>query len=426
VSVTSQPLPSGTVALAERERRRVADRHIRTLGVGVALGSTGLITATTTAPIAANSLTGDLGLSGIAAAMSVVGAAAGAAVISTLIARRGPRLGLAAGQVLSLAGAVLGTTSFVAGSFVGLLVGLALVGVANASNQLARYAAADVVGIDRRASAIGVIVWAATIGAVAGPNLIGPADEAGQLLGLPPYAGGLLAPLVFGGLAAALLLWRLRPDPHAIADPSSIAARTAGTGRLAELVARPQIAVAIVSLAIAQAVMVLVMTMTPLYMTQQGHGLAAVGFTISAHTFGMFALSPIAGRLADRYDPARVVVVGALVEAAAATLAAIAPPDGGALLVLALFLLGWGWNLAFVAGSAMLTAGLSLAERTRTGGLADTFIWSSSAIASLGSGVILRSAGFTALGLLGAIAVLVPIALVLVRRSNLRVATTSA
>ena len=79
-------------------------------------------------------------------------------------------------------------------------------------------------------------------------------------------------------------------------------------------------------------------------------------------------------------------------------MAAAAPPEGGFWLFLALFLLGYGWNLGYVAGSALLTTGLSIVERTRLQGLTDALIWSSAAAASLGSGVIVAAAGFTALG----------------------------
>ena len=99
--------------------------------------------------------------------------------------------------------------------------------------------------------------------------------------------------------------------------------------------------------------------------------------------------------------------------ALASILAAVAPPDGGVLLFLALFLLGYGWNLGYVAGSALLTHGLSLAERTRVQGLTDTLIWSSAAVASLGSGFVLAYAGYAILGLMGAALVIVPAMLVM-------------
>jgi MFS family permease len=175
--------------------------------------------------------------------------------------------------------------------------------------------------------------------------------------------------------------------------------------------------VAIVALVAGQFVMVLIMTMTPLHMAEHGHDLTAVGVVISGHTFGMFGLSPISGRLTDRYGSVPVILGGLAVVAVASVLAAVAPPDGGAVLFLALFLLGYGWNLGYVAGSALLTHGLSLAERTRIQGLTDTLIWSSAAVASLGSGFVLAYAGYAILGLMGAALVVVPMLLVAARRS---------
>jgi len=175
--------------------------------------------------------------------------------------------------------------------------------------------------------------------------------------------------------------------------------------------------VAIVALVAGQFVMVLIMTMTPLHMADHGHDLAAVGIVISGHTFGMFGLSPISGRLTDRYGSVPVILAGLAIVAFSALLAAAAPPEGGAALFLALFLLGYGWNLGYVAGSTLLTHGLSLAERTRVQGLTDSLIWSSAAVASLGSGLVLTYAGYAILGLMGAALVVVPMLLVVARRS---------
>jgi MFS family permease len=155
--------------------------------------------------------------------------------------------------------------------------------------------------------------------------------------------------------------------------------------------------------------MVLIMTMTPLHMTEHGHDLAAVGIVLSGHTLGMFALSPISGRLTDRFGSVPTIFAGTAILATAAVMAAAAPPDGGVVLLLALFLLGWGWNLGFVAGSAMLSHSLELHERTRVQGVADAMIWSASAAASLGSGLIMAAVGYTALGILGAGLVIIPV-----------------
>ena len=163
--------------------------------------------------------------------------------------------------------------------------------------------------------------------------------------------------------------------------------------------------------------MVLIMTMTPLHMAHHGHGLEAIGIVISAHVFGMFALSPVSGRLTDRFGSQPVIMAGLAILAGSAVLSALAPPQGGALLLVALFLLGFGWSLGYVAGSALLTTGLTLPERTRLQGLTDALIWSSAAAASLASGVVVATAGYTTLGLLGAALVIVPIWLVYHRRA---------
>jgi MFS family permease len=172
---------------------------------------------------------------------------------------------------------------------------------------------------------------------------------------------------------------------------------------------RPAVLASIVALIVGQFVMVLIMTMTPLHMTQHGHGLGAVGAVLSAHTLGMFALSPLSGRLAERIGAVRTIVVGTSILALSSAMAAAAPPTGGNLLLVALFLLGFGWNLGFVAGSALLSEHLELHERTRVQGIADALIWSTSAAASLGSGLLMAVAGYTALGILGVGLVVIPI-----------------
>ena len=407
--------------LSPAELERLRRRTVATLIGGVALGSTGHIAAVTVATIVATHIAGGTTIwSGAPTATVVLGAAAGASVLSWLMVRRGRRAGLATGYLVSVIGALIATTSVVILSLPLLLIGTVLIGFGNASNQLSRYVAADLAPPDRRASAIGLVVWGATIGAVAGPNLAAPAGQVAVALGLPELSGPYLVPILFVGAAAVLSFVMLRPDPYELADVSS---RHEDTGErsvavsLASVLARPNVPVAIVALVAGQFVMVLIMTMTPLHMAGHGHDLAAVGVVISGHTFGMFGLSPISGRLTDRFGSVPVILAGLGVVAIASILAAVAPPSGGVLLFLALFLLGYGWNLGYVAGSALLTHGLSLAERTRIQGLTDTLIWSSAAVASLGSGIVLAYAGYAILGLMGAALVIVPAMLVMARRS---------
>jgi MFS family permease len=422
----SAAVSTPTLDLSARELARLRRRTVWSLVAGVALGSTGHIAAVTVATLVARDIAGTTAWSGAPGATVVLGAALGAVVLSQMMVRWGRRAGLAAGYAIGVAGAILATISVVTASLPLLLVGTMIIGFGNASNQLSRYVAADLFPPARRASAIGTVVWGATVGAVVGPNLVAPAGTVATSLGLPELAGAYLVPIVFVGTATVLTLVALRPDPYALADTSSRhdhpdSARSTAVS-LRDVMRRPNVPVAMVSLVTVQVVMVLIMTMTPLHMTEHGHGLGAVGVVISGHTFGMFGLSPISGRLTDRFGSVPVILAGLATSAAASVLAAVAPPDGGVQLFIALFLLGYGWNLGYVAGSALLTQDLSLAERTRLQGVTDALIWSSAAAASLGSGVVVAAAGYATLGLLGAALVIVPTWLVLARRASVSAA----
>ena len=414
-------MTTAQIALPISELDRLRRRSLWSLVAGVALGSTGHIAAVTVATIVAQEIAGATAWSGAPGATVILGAAAGAVILSQVMLRWGRRNGLAMGYATSVVGALIAVGAIVASSLPALLFGTFFIGFGNASNQLSRYVAADLFPPSRRASALGTVVWGATVGAIVGPNLVAPAGRLAVSLGLPELSGAYLMPIIFVGAATILTLIALRPDPYALADVSS---RHDHPGRdqsaavsLRSVLARANVPVAIVALVTVQVVMVLIMTMTPLHMTEHHHDLAAVGIVISGHTFGMFGLSPLSGWLTDRLGSVPVILAGLAVTGFAAVLAAIAPAEGGVLLFIALFLLGYGWNLGYVAGSALLTQDLSLPERTRLQGLVDGLIWSSAAAASLGSGIVVAAASYATLGLLGAALVVVPALLIIARRS---------
>lgn len=400
---------------ADATRRRLQ----LSLIVGVGLGSTGYIGAITVATIVAKELSGGSAFAGLPGAAIVLGSATASQLLSRFMVRYGRRAGLTLGYGIGAVGALGAGLAVILGSFPLFLIGTVLMGCANASNQLSRYTAADMYDETKRATAIGFVVWGSTLGAVVGPNLVTVAGNAAEGFSLPRLAGAYGVPILFVAAAALLTLFTLRPDPASLAPATR--AEVAGSGAsVGEIIARPRVFAAIVALVAGQVVMVLVMTMTPLHMTEHGNGLDAVGLVISGHTFGMFALSPLSGRLASRFGTPLVIAAGLAVLAFSSVLAAVAPPDGGVMLFAALFLLGWGWNLGFVAGSALLTEGLAINERTRLQGVTDALIWSSAAAAALGSGVVVAAANYTTLGLLGAVLILLPVWAMLRGRRELR------
>lgn len=395
-------------------------RTVAVLFGGVALGSTGHIAAVTVTSIVALELGRDRALAGLPAAAVVLGAAFGATVLGWAMGRWGRRRGLVGGYFVAIAGALVAIAGIVSGSFAVLLAGSLAIGFGNSSNQLSRYAAADMFPAARRASAIGLVVWGATIGAVLGPNLVGVSGDVAVSLGLPRLAGPYLVPTILVSVAALLSWILLRPDPRELADDSHAGQQVLPPARLAVVLRRPSVALAILALIAGQFVMVLIMTMTPLHMTDHGHDLTAVGIVISAHVFGMFALAPISGRLTDRFDPVPIIFAGFGLILLSAVLSAVAAPADQIALLIALFLLGWGWNLGFVAGSSMLTGAVSRTERPRIQGVSDALIWSTSAMASLGSGLILGAWGFAVLGMIGALIIGGVGLIVLLGRSALR------
>lgn len=406
------------------ERARLRTRWA--LFLSVALGSTGHLAAVTVAAIVGQDLLGSATLAGAPGAAVVFGAAFGAIALSSIMSRRGRRLGLTTGYVIGILGALMATAAVILRSFPLLLLGTFVIGFGNSSNNLSRYAAADLVAPNRRAVAIGLVVWASTVGGIVGPALVPIAGNLALGVGLPKYAGPYLVPVLFVGLAAILTFLFLRPDPFALAHDSNIRRPTdEPAAPLRQILMRPAVLAAIAALIAGQATMVLIMTMTPLHLTAHHHGLEVVGVVISGHVAGMFALAPLSGWISQRIGNIRTIFLGTIVLVAASLMAGLAPPENDVILFVALFLLGWGWNLGFVAGSAMLSAGVELSERARVQGLADAVIWTTSAFASLGSGVIVAAAGFSTLGFLGVALVLAPVWLLLSRRHVIAAGTAN-
>jgi MFS family permease len=405
-----------------RRRTRIA------LFASTALGSTGHIAASTVASIVGQELLGSAALSGAPGATVVFGAAMGAIALSWVMSRRGRRVGLTAGYILALLGAVIAGSAVVVRSFPLLLIGTFLIGFGNSSTNLSRYAAADLVAPNRRAVAIGLVVWGSTVGGLVGPTLVPLAGAIAPSLGLPTLAGPYLIPILFVSLAAVVSFFALRPDPFAIAHESTIHTPSDNDPppvSVREVFSRPAVVAAMAALIAGQATMVLIMTMTPLHLTAHNHGLGTVGIVISGHVAGMFALAPVSGRITQRFGALPTIFLGTSVLVVAGLLAALAPPESDTLLFVALFLLGWGWNLGFVAGSALLYSSVSAAHRTRVQGIADAVIWTTSAAASLGSGAVVAAAGFSTLGLMGVAIVLAPVWLLLNRRNAITAASAA-
>lgn len=403
------------------EQGSVRRRLTTVMFSGVALGSTAYIAAVTISTLAVDEIVGSATLAGVPSATATVGTAVGTTLLTLGVARRGRRPGLVTGYTAAAVGSLVAAGALLGRSLPLLLLAMALLGLGNASNHLARYTAADLYPADRRGAALGLVVWGGTVGSVLGPALLQPSGRVAVDLGRSELLGGYLVSAVFMVGALVLYLVALRPDPASLAIGTAVGGERA-RGDLSAAFRMPQVRVALSAMIAGQVVMVMIMTSTPLHIHHHGSDLGIVGLVMSAHTLGMFALSPITGRLADRWGGYRVITGGMVLLGLSALAGAYGPNESTTLLVVVLFVLGVGWNLAFVGGSSLLAVGIDGPLRSRLQGRVDSLTWGSAALASISSGVIYQATDYRMIALIGLMLLVVPVIVVV---ANRRVPLTS-
>ncbi|WP_417234592.1 MFS transporter [Arthrobacter sp.] len=432
IRAADDPTPGG---LRRQQRRIVTTLSVAQLlsgignGSGLALGS-----------LMAVELTGSNAFAGAPTmAISVAGALT-ALPLAGLAIRRGRRLALSTGLLIAALGAVGMALTPMVGGLGLLLVSAALLGVGNAANLQARFAATDLAAPASRARDLGLVVWAITIGAVAGPNLIGPGAALGARWGLPEMSGPFLFSLTGMLLSVVVLNIGLRPDPLSLvrqepaAGPAEAAAPSAIRGGLAILRANPAARLGVLTITGSHLVMVAVMSMTPVHLKDldalasggAGTGMAGhhpgldvlvlIGFTISLHIAGMYALSPLVGLLADRRGRVTTMLLGDAVLVAALLTAGLGASHTMAVTT-GLVLLGVGWSLATIAGSAFVAESVAAGHRVPIQGLSDALMGVAGAVGAAGSGVVLALIGFRGLGLACLVVVLL-VAVTAVRQAR--------
>jgi len=383
----------------------------RVLMAGQVLSGVGMGQTLSVGALLATDLSGSPGWSGMAATLATLGSASASIPLARLAAVSGRSWSLAVGAWVAALGAGTIILAAVIRSFPLLLLGIFLIGVGTAVNLQARFAATDLSTPKTRATDLSLVVWATTVGAVGGPNLVTVGESWGATWGLPALAG----PFLIAGCAqiAAGFAYRifLRPDPLRLAMEMGTGAAQGSSGgvRGADLPSLRRLA--FISLALSHATMVAVMAMTPVHLVDHGASLAVVGFTISLHIAGMFALSPVFGLLADRFGRVQVIVLGQLILALSLFLTGLGS-ESEFIVLAGLILLGLGWSAATVAASALLTESTPLDKRTVMQGRSDVVMSGSGAIGGALSGVVLLMVGYgglslVSLGLVGGVLVAV-------------------
>ncbi len=407
--------PAGEQVVAER--RAVQRRVMPVLGAAQVAGGVGVGAAVSVGALLALDLSGSTAWAGIASTCTTLGAAAAAVPLARLALARGRRVALSAGWGVSAAGASLAVLAAVVGSFALLLLALVLLGVGSAASLQSRFAATDLAPPDTRARSLALVVWATTIGAVAGPNLTRPGAGLADAVGVPALAGPLMITAGAAVVAAALLVVGLRPDPlllarrHALATAPADGPAADRRGALTVIRASPAAAAGLVGLVTGHGVMVAVMSLTPVHLQHEGASLTVIGLAISLHIAGMFALSPVVGWLADRWGRRPALWIGYALLVVATVVTASAGHSTG-LVTAGLVVLGLGWSFTTIAASATIADAVAVAERPRVQGTADLCMNLSGAAGGLLGGVLVALIGYAGLSLVAAAAV-VPAAVVL-------------
>jgi|AntAceMinimDraft_6_1070360.scaffolds.fasta_scaffold01166_2 MFS family permease len=374
-------------------QRRV--RNVLVLGqimAGLGMGATLSMGA-----ILAGRLSGSDAWSGMAASVATLGAALAAIPLARLAARYGRRVSLTTGALIASSGAVVTITAVIQAWFPLLLAGLMLIGVATAVNLQSRFAATDLAAPATRGRDLSVVVWATTVGAVSGPNLLVPGEALGRYLGLPELAGPFVFSLIAQLLAAVVYIVALKPDPLKLAGELSSGTLKAGVGGIAPVVDNPVMAkTAITATALSHATMVSVMAMTPVHLVNHGASLAIVGFTISLHIAGMYALSPVFGMIADKFGRISTILLGQAILALSLAFTGFGAENEIAVVV-GLVLLGLGWSASTVAGSTLLTESTSIDKRASRQGVSDLLMSGSGAVGGALAGVALALMGYSGL-----------------------------
>jgi len=420
--------------VAEQRVRQVQRRTVLLLGAAQVFGGIGTGATVSIGSILAVELSGSSAWAGAVATVMTLGAAAAALPLASLADHRGRRAGQVAGLSAALAGALLMVLAVVSGLFILLLLGAAGIGVGTAATLQARFAAVDLAASEHRGRALSAVVWAVTVGAVTGPNLIQPGTVVGSALGLPPVAGPFVISAAGLLIATVLLFAGLRPDPLLLArqlaaagtgtaqdrapvTPAGTGAPYAGSSLIRGLRAirdsRTAI-LAVTAVVAAHAVMVGVMSMTPLHLQHlvegpafhpghvaEGDVLVIIGFTISLHIAGMFALSPVMGWLTDKAGRIETILIGFTVLTGAVVVAGFGQSSTPAVAA-GLVLLGVGWSAATISGSTLLAESVGRDARVAVQGVSDMLMGAAGAAGGAVSGLVLGVVGYLGLNLIGA------------------------
>lgn len=371
-------------------------------------GGAGLAAGITVGALLAKEMLGADSLSGVPIFLFTLGSAAAAFVVGKLSQAYGRRAGLASGFIIGGIGAIGVIFSAITNNIWLLFASLLIYGAGSATNLQARYAGTDLATKKQRATAVSVAMVSTTFGAVAGPNLVGVMGNFATTIGVPALAGPFIlaaAAFIFAGLVLFIFL---RPDPlviaRAIAEEERKTENKTSGGNTTQIEFNKRgVTTAAVIMILTNFIMFAIMTMTPVHMGKHGHDLSDVGLVIGFHIGAMFLPSLVTGILVDKIGRIKMAVASGITFLASGLLAAFSPGESMLLINLALILLGLGWNLGLISGTALLVDSTNTSNRAKTQGTVDVLVALSGATGGAVSGIVVSGSSYATLSIAGGI-----------------------
>lgn len=403
------------------KQRQLQAKTMRVIIFSQILAGAGLAAGITVGALLAQDMIGTDSFAGIPTALFTLGSAGAALGVGRLSQRWGRRAGLATGFIIGGLGAIGVVFAALLNSIFLLLFSMLIYGAGTATNLQARYAGTDLALPSHRAKAISLAMVFTTFGAVAGPNLVNLTGRLATFLGAPPLSGPFMLAAVAYILAGLVLLIFLRPDPFivakAIADGQKVKVFQEHNEELSRTqentINKKGVIVGALVMVLTQIVMIAIMTMTPVHMQHHGHDLSKVGIVIGIHVAAMYLPSVITGVLVDKLGYIIMTYASGVTLLLSGLLAAFGPGDSMGVLILALALLGLGWNFGLISGTAAIVDATPPQIRAKTQGTVDVLIALGGASGGALSGMVVAQSSYSALSLAGAILSLLLIPLVI-------------
>ena len=378
------------------DRAGLQRRTIATLQLAQVPGQAAIAGVVAVLALFVGDLLGDDRLAGSGNAAFTFGAALMAPSFAAFSTRRGRRPALIAAFTIGACGAGVAAFGGQMRWVWLLLVGMVLFGGVQTASLQGRFVAADLAEPGEGPRAIAAVVWLGTLGAIFGPILTPLWKRLAPHFGLDPSVGPIAFAAIMALVAAAIISYRLRPDPLAVTgsiDPTASRVQPIKSVKRSWVVIQRSrmVQLGLASMIVAQASMVAVMTMTPPHMRDH-HQAGSSPYVIAVHIAGMYGLAPWVGRFVERIRPDRAVMVAGVV-LASGTAGAVLAGYHRPLIFVGLFLLGLGWNIGIISGSSLVST-VGISERVEVQGTADLMMSFCGGVAAFGSGFIKRAWGF--------------------------------